>query len=153
MCPDYEVNNHGTVRNIRTGKTVYPSPRGSGLYVNLKTNGVSKCYKLAEIVADAFCEDGFDHSEMKAIHKNKNRQDNTPVNLEYVPRKKNTRKSVSYTNTKIKCYETLETYHNLYECEAVLGIKIRELANCIRNDSLTVETRDGDVYHFEVVDD
>lgn len=153
MCPDYEVNNYGTVKNIRTGKTVYPTPKGSGLYVNLRVGGKSKSYKLCEVVADAFCDDNFDHSDMKVIHKNKNRQDNAPGNLEYIPKRHSKRNSVSYNNTKIRCHETLETYHNLYECEAELGTKVRELAKCIRDGSLTIETMDGDVYHFEVVED
>lgn len=153
ICPDYKVNNHGTVKNIKTGRTIYPTPTGSNLYVKLKIDGVYKSYKLAEIVADAFCEDGFDHSDMKVIHKNKNRQDNTPGNLEYVSKRTSKRNLVSYNHAKIRCYETLETYQNLYECELDLGIKVRDIANCIRDGSLTVETADGDIYHFEVIED
>lgn len=153
ICQDYKVNNYGTVKNIKTGGTIYPTPTGSNLYVKLKIDGVYKSYKLAEIVADAFCEDSFDHSDMKVIHKNKNRQDNRPENLEYVTKRRDKRTSVSYSNTKIRCYETLETYQKLYECELDLGIKIKDIANCILDGSLTVETADGYIYHFEVIED
>lgn len=152
ICPDYEVNNYGTVRNIKTQKTIYPTTRGgSNLYVGLRVNGMFKYYKLDEIVADAFC-DGVGHSDMKVVHKNDNRYDNRPENLEYIPKQKHKTKRISYSDTKIRCLENLIVYHNLYECEADLGIKVKVLAECIRNGSMAVETEDGDIYNFELID-
>lgn len=152
ICPDYEVNNYGTVRNIETKEKIYPtSLSGSTMKVRLRVNEKFKYYKLADIVADAFSDDNSNHSNMKVIHKNGNRQDNRPENLEYVYIEN--KKTISYNNTKIRCYETMETYHNLYECECDLGIGLKKIANCIRDGSLVVETLDGDIYHFEIVDE
>lgn len=156
MYPRYEVNNYGTVRDINTKKTIYPTTPGrSDLFVRLKDeNGVSDYRKLSEVVADAFCKEGLDHTNMKAIHKNNNRYDNAPGNLMYVPIKKkdNKRKRVSYSNTKLRCFENGEEYYNLYEVEFDLGIPLRRIAECVRDGSLVLEVPDGYVYHFELIE-
>lgn len=149
ICPDYEVCNYGTVRHIKTKEIVYPTNRGgSNLYVGLRKNGEFKYYRLDEIVADAFINTVSDCSNMKVIHRNDNRQDNRPENLAYIPKQP---KKITYSNTKIKCIETGVEYHNLYECEADLGINIRQISECLRNGSMALEDTDGNVYNFEII--
>lgn len=120
MCPDYMIGPNGEVKQIDTSETVYPNTNGSSLYVTLKHKGRSKKYKLADVVADAYQD--IDHTGMRTRHKNKNRQDNRPENIEWIP------KNISYRDTKIQCVETGEIYYNAYACSEDLGVTIADIS-------------------------
>lgn len=153
ICPEYEVSTQGTVRNIKTKKIVYPSFKGSSLYVSLKDKGKTRSYKLCDVVADAFDNGLIEHSDMKVKYKNNNRQDNRPGNLIYVPIKKAVQKKrdISYRDDKILCVETGKVYYNAYEVKEELGIALRDVAYSVVHKQVMVKANDGEYYHFEIV--
>lgn len=142
MCPDYEVNEHGVVRNIKTGKIINPIDKPDGQQIGLWVNTYFKYYKLGDIVADAFYDDN--HVGMRSVYKNNNCRDNRPENLEWkVPTT-----LAAYRDTEVRCKETGIDYYNIYDCGEELGIRLKDIALSI-NEQQPVKAKDGNWYTFE----
>lgn len=142
ICPDYEVNEHGTVRHRETGKIINQVDRPNGPHVGLWANTYFKYYKLSDIVADAFYDEN--HIGMKAIYKNKNVQDNRPENIEW--KVGNTWQS--FRDTEVRCIETGKDYYNIYSCSEELDVKVTDIVRSI-NDKCSVQSRNRAWYSFE----
>lgn len=83
--PNYEVNNHGQVRNKRTDKILKPQLNREGGYLRVSIEGTR--YYVHRLVADAFF-DG-EHSKIDVNHIDGNHQNNDLTNLEWCSRKEN----------------------------------------------------------------
>lgn len=85
--PNYEVSNHGQIRNKRTNKILKPQLNREGGYLRVALNGTR--YYVHRLVADAFF-DG-EHGKIDVNHIDGNRVNNDLTNLEWCTRKENVR--------------------------------------------------------------
>lgn len=93
-CEDiYEVSNLGNVRNATT-KCLKATRENSKGYrtVGLCINGKSKTYKVARLVAEAFCYKPNPFCEVN--HKDSIRNNDVCTNLEWISHKENVRQSL-----------------------------------------------------------
>lgn len=86
--PEYEVSNHGRIRNAETGHVLHPVLDSSG-YAMVKLFQEKKPYsrRIHRLVLEAFvgpCPESFE-----ADHRNGNKLDNRTVNLRWVTRSEN----------------------------------------------------------------
>lgn len=151
ICPDYEVNNYGRVRDIRTKEKIGYISVNNRIKVRLKNNGERKYYYVDELVADAFqC---IDHENMKVIHKNENRVDNTPDNLQWVPKRHYKAKTVHADCVKVRCLEADIIYESQYACARAFGIPVEKIMRCCGDKTLKAYSKEFDeLFSFESVD-
>ena len=97
--PNYEVSNHGNVRNIKSRNIFTPviNRYGYKCFV-LRKDGTQKTFKIHRIVAETFLENP--NNESFVDHLDGNKQNNNANNLRYVSRSQNAMNSKLYaTNT------------------------------------------------------
>lgn len=151
MCPDYEVNNYERVRDIKTKEKIGYTCVGNRTKVKLENDGKQKSYYIDELVADAFQD--VNHENMKIIHRNDNRQDNTPDNLQWVPKRKSKSMKETYDRIKVRCIEADIIYESQDACSRALGIPVAEIMACCNDKSQKVYSKEFDeMYSFETVD-
>ena len=79
----YEVSNFGRVKSLKFGEKILKTPKnGAGYYsVNLYKNGHMKGYFVHRLVAETFIENPLNLSQVN--HKDENKTNNNPENLEW----------------------------------------------------------------------
>ena len=125
--PNYEVSNDGDVRNVKRGKILKPTDRGTGyLRVNLYNCSNKKTINVHILVASAFVKDtGINPDGTPMVgkhvvnHKDHNRANNKVSNLEWCDDRYNTEYS---HNKPVKCLETNQIFKSATEAENVLGL-------------------------------
>lgn len=85
--PNYEVNNHGEVRNKRNGRILKPQLNRDGGYQRVNLDGRHRY--IHRLVADAFFAG--EHDGIDVNHIDGNRLNNDLTNLEWCTRKENIR--------------------------------------------------------------
>jgi len=89
----YQVSNFGRIKSLprkyRKGKIIYqnPLPHTKYFVVRLAKDGVNHTHSVHRIVAKSFIPNPENKPEVN--HKNGNRQDNRPENLEWVTKSEN----------------------------------------------------------------
>jgi hypothetical protein len=79
---NYEVSNHGRVRNANTGRILKTDSKRNGYkYVNLSKNNKQKKFNIHRLVAEAFVENPDNFNTVDHISKNK--LDNSANNLRW----------------------------------------------------------------------
>lgn len=106
--PDLMINETGTVYNLQTGKVLKPSHRQTVRTPN------GKNVKVAKLILSAFCAQPIrENSHVK--HKNGNKNDFKPENVEYIRKyRKGLKTQINTENLKtaIRCYfEVPKKYH------------------------------------------
>lgn len=86
MCSQYLASSHGRIKNSRTGRILRPAERPKGyLFVDLCVGGKRKALSVHRAVMMAF----FGLSNLQVNHKDGNKKNNIPENLEYTTAKEN----------------------------------------------------------------
>jgi len=85
--PNYSVSNFGNIKNIKTNKLMKLNVKGGYNTISLINNNSKKSFKVHRLVALSFIENPENKPEVN--HKNKNKMDNSMINLEWVTRKEN----------------------------------------------------------------
>ena len=101
--PNYNVSNLGNVMNIQTRKILKPTIKGGYCNISLVNELCKKNFKVHRLVAIAFIENPLNKSDVN--HKNKNKIDNTLLNLEWMTHAENNQhKSIGliYTSNRNK---------------------------------------------------
>jgi hypothetical protein len=92
-CDKYEVSSLGRVRRIKTGRILKAHDNWHGyLVVSLFHNGECVTSRVHRLVAKAF--HGNRGSEFMVNHKNGNKHDNTPSNLEWCSHSENRKHAI-----------------------------------------------------------
>lgn len=147
--PNYEVSNYGEIRNKKTGRILkqYTNERG---YLILQIDRKSE--RVHRLVANAFCKNKFDDSDVNHIDGNK--KNNSASNLEFCTRSENIRhafknglsKSNLNANARqrgteimkqkyskpVLIVETGEVYSSIKECARLTGLCGTEISKCCR---------------------
>lgn len=85
-CADnHAVSDMGRIKNLKTGRFLKPCKAKRGyLVVNIRKEGIRKCFCMHRLVAEAFCEKPvFEKSGLQVNHINGIKTDNRAANLEW----------------------------------------------------------------------
>lgn len=105
-APNYEISRSGVVRNKTTGKSLKQQINPSGyLIVCLHGSSKGRTFPLHRLVAECFVQG--DAEGLQVNHKDGNRTNNAPENLEFVTRSENMRHR----------FHTLGSTHKLTESD------------------------------------
>lgn len=140
--PNYEVSDHGNVRNVLTSRVLKPGVKSNGyLVVVLRKNEKGNTKLVHQLVAGSFCRK--DGDKLVVDHIDGNKKNNHASNLRYCTSSENN-KSVyrlglkipahAYdqpTNKRIRVVETGETYRSIKECARAIGANSAHISDCI----------------------
>ena len=151
--PNYEVSDHGRIRNSKTGRILRTSVTYKGYeIVTLTRGGTQRTVKVHKLVADAFCEKYYD--DMDATHLDGNRLNNRADNLDWWTRRDVQRRSYRIHGRRqihrmraVRLVETGEVFESIGEASAALGISKGAISRALNRRSMS--TKEG--YHFEEV--
>ena len=132
----YMISDLGRVKSVKTGRILSQSTKKDGykmVWLGNSVNGpVNRYFSVHRLVATMFIDNPNNLPEVD--HKNKIRDDNRVVNLEWVTREKNI--DNSDVCRKVICIETGEVFPSIKKaCESV-GIK-KGIGDCCRGKQHT----------------
>lgn len=137
----YAITQTGDVWSYRRGKYLNPGKTKNGFSLVVLTNeeGEKKTAYIHRLVAETFCIKPNDCNWVK--HKDGNRENNTPENLEWV-------KNLNQKNAAkpILCVETDTVYPSLSAASADTGVGITSISQCLHGK---IKTSGG--YHWKFI--
>lgn len=140
MCPNYMVSNEGDVMNKKTGRILRACKNNSGYpTVNLYDNGNRISTSIHRIVAETFL--GCENENMEVNHKDGNKDNNRPENLEWMTRGEN--ESHAYRNglkygpkhKPIRINESGEVFSSVKDCARAINGYERNIHRCLRGEA------------------
>lgn len=142
---------NGTVYNRKIiGKILKQGENKDGyLVVSLCKYGTKRTLNIHQIVAEAFIGPKPDGKQIEVNHKDENRKNNRPENLEWIEHKDNMNygnRAIKYSKSRGKavlCVETQEVYFSMREAERRTGISEPCISRACRGK---VKTAGG--YHW-----
>lgn len=152
---NYEVSDHGRVRNRKTGRVLKTSidHRGNEV-VCLSRKGIQFVKKVHILVADAFV-DNYYNNEL-VVHIDGDKLNNHVSNLDWLDRKgyenriDNRKRRDGFTNIKSKRILVIETgqiFNSLSEAAVELGLSKSSISKCLNFPYC----RNKFGYHFEEI--
>lgn len=140
---NYEVSNHGRVRNCTTGKILKPRVLKSGyLLIGLYTNGTQKNFYLHRLVALAFLPNPNNLADVD--HINSDKTNNVIDNLQWLSHESNVKKS---NNKQVFCVELNRTFESAMEAGRQLGLDQSCISRCCNGKRRTYKG-----WHWRFVD-
>jgi hypothetical protein len=145
--PNYEVNNHGQVRNKLTRKILKPCNTGNGyLRVDLNDRHVS----IHRVVAKTFFD--YDIMDLQVNHLDGNKKNNFIGNLEWTTSLENMRHARlmglitngGYPKKRVKIIETGDIFESINDCSRYIKGDRTHISECLRG-----LRRSHKGYHFE----
>lgn len=140
--PNYEVNNAGEVRNVKTNKVLKPRPSTKGYdRVSLYNKDGQRDAYIHRLVAQYFC-DGYSN-DLDVNHKNGHKTTNRSDNLEWCTRSENIRHAYEthlrepsgpHPIRKVKVVETGEIYNSARECARAIGGSQAHVSRCLNGE-------------------
>lgn len=148
--PNYQVSDHGRVRNKKTMQVLKPGLGGVGyLTVALYKNKKGNTKNIHELVTDAFI--GKKEKGMTINHKDGNKQNNNLSNLEIVTRRENNmhayQTGLNPHKKAVKIVETGEIFESQFDCAEAIDGDPGNISYCL---SGKLKSHKG--LHFERVD-
>ena len=152
--PNYEVSNHGRIRNIKTDRILrtFLNPKGYEI-VTLSHKGVQKTECVHILVANAFVEKYYD--DLDVAHLDNNRVNNRADNLDWWKRRDVHRRSFRLRGRQqlhrmkpIRVVETGEVFKSITEASEILGISRDSISRVVNQRSRC--TKNG--LHFEEIE-
>jgi hypothetical protein len=123
---NYEVSNHGRVRNCTTSRIIKPRVLKSGyLLVGLRLNGVNKDFYLHRLVALAFIPNPNNFADVD--HINSDKTNNAIDNLQWLSHESNVKKS---NNKQVFCVELNRIFDSAMEAGRQLGLNQSNISRC-----------------------
>jgi len=152
--PNYDVSDHGRIRNNNTGYILNPSLDANGIQrVTLLYNGFRKYKHVHNLVAEAFVPGETEYSMV--VHKDDDQTNCYANNLKWVERGERYRYfydsgkcNNNHFKKRVRCVETGEIFESITECSEITGLNYRVISRCVNNP--VTRTRDG--LHFRFVD-
>lgn len=124
----YQVSNHGEVRNARSGRTLKPHRQGSGYLQTMMIKEGERTYPLVHrLVALAFLPNPENKPQIN--HKNGDKTDNRPENLEWCTLSENLKhrhRVLNQPGTRCKpvvCIDTGVSYSSAKAAAEALGLR------------------------------
>lgn len=148
---NYEVNDHGDIRNKHTTKILSPKIDRGYERVVLYDKGVRNMKQVHRIVAESFIDNPDCKDEVN--HINGNKHDNRVQNLEWCTRSDNMKHAYA-TGLKhfsggleerpVRVLETGQVYKSIHECARQLNCDQGHISHCLSGQRQT-----HNKYHFE----
>lgn len=137
--PNYEVSNHGYVRNTKFNRAICVNKNGRYFVVGLHKNGNRYWRHVHALVIETFGGSNINNFEINHIDGNKG--NNNINNLEYVSRSDNMKHAYQmnlkkpsgpYPIRKIVINETNQVFDNIHECARFIGGDYSTIAKCLK---------------------
>ena len=150
---NYEVSNHGRVRNSATGKILKPNLCSNGyLQAQFSINNQRRKVLLHRLVAFAFIENDNPIEKVEVNHIDENRHNNAASNLEWCTREYNlnygTRlEKMRKMSKKVFCIELNQIFESMHEVERQLGLANESISRCCNGKRKTCGG-----YHWRFID-
>lgn len=152
--PNYEISNHGRIRNIKTERILRTFLNHKGYeIVTLSHNGKQKTEIVHILVANAFVEKYYD--DLDVAHLDNNRRNNRADNLDWWKRRDVHRRSFRLRGRQqlhkmkpIRVVETGEVFKSITEASEILGISRASISRVVNQRSRC--TKEG--LHFEEIE-
>jgi len=139
----YGATSEGKIMNLKTGRVMKPSMQNAGYhFLSVSVNKVRKQCLVHRLVAEAF------HGECKGLevnHKDGNKLNNTPENLEYCSRKQNMQHSAAQG---LSLKKITPEIRNLIIAFLSVGYSIRKVVENVNHHCGTDIGR-GTVWHVK----
>lgn len=154
-APNYEISDHGEVRNKKTGRILKPGTNAYGYgIVVLCVESKRLTRRVHRLVAETFDDGIIDRTNLDVIHKDGNKMNNKLTNLIWGTRSETIRgtflinKDQTHRVRKIRCVETGEIFDTQSDCSKKTGINIASINMNLKGRSKS--TKNG--YHFTYVE-
>lgn len=126
----YQLNIHGQVRNVKTGRLIKHWVHTAGYYaVELCESGCRKKHLVHRLIAEAFLDNP--HNKDCVNHIDGNKKNNDIGNLEWCSKGENNVHAIEVLGKlrkQIRCVETGKVFESMTEASRVLGIGISSIS-------------------------
>ena len=146
--PNYQISNHGNVKNVKTNRILKPGKSSNGyLVVNLMNEGDKSCKSIHRLVATAFIENP--DNKQNVDHINHDKLNNHISNLRWATVSENNQNtSIGIRNTSgiigVSFHKPSQKWRAQIDAD---GRRIH-LGYFINKDDAIVARENAEIYHF-----